>query len=339
MMKNGKQKIAPAGRLVMGLTVLVIWLWPVLPWHTMVVKETGSQAIGGLLPRQAERVKRTGRLAQAALTEASGMAASTLQPDLFWYVNDSGGRPLLFAGDSAGRDLGQVFLVGAENRDWEDLAAFRQEGRSYLLIADVGDNRRRRHFYRLYVVAEPDLRMTQAKVAWSIDFVYPDGPHDCEAVAVDTRQGLVLLLTKRDRPPLLFSLPLATGESETPVTAELLGGVPNLPGPSSSDLLKRFGQYRSQPTAMDISRDGRMAAVLTYKDAYLFSKKRSQTWAEAFVRQPVTLPLPLPEDNPGLEQREAACLDAGGRHLYVTSEGRGATILQVSLETGPAPDP
>src|SRR5690606_35887206 len=100
-------------------------------------------------------------------------------------------------------------VEGAENTDWEDLAAFRFEGRDWLLVADTGDNGGLRRTLQLHVFEEP-ARVADGvlRPAWTIVFRWPDGPRDCEAVAVDPVRGEVLLVSKRRQPPELFALPL-----------------------------------------------------------------------------------------------------------------------------------
>ena len=83
-----------------------------------------------------------------------------------------------------------------------------------ILIADVGDNVQRHERHTLYVVEDSRLdggrlqRSAVTIVAWRIDFSYSDHNHDAEGVAVDPLEKRVLILTKRNDPPLLFALPL-----------------------------------------------------------------------------------------------------------------------------------
>lgn len=289
-------------------------------------------------PAMADAVLTSGRLANPLLGEASGIAASRYKEDLLWVINDSGNGPYLYAIDKDGRDLGRVQVTGASNVDWEDLAAFDLAGRSYLLIADVGDNRQSIRQHTLYVVPEPRRTPLEEgaglSIAWRIDFIYPDRPHDCEAVAVDAARKSVLLLTKRDKPPMIFSLPLRPADSKALSKARFLTTLENIPAPTRQDLKQRYGRYRSYPTALDVDSRGRAAVVLTYKDAYLFQRRPLQTWGSAFKQTPLTIRLPLPEEDPGLPQREALCFSRSGDSLFITSEGARARLLQISRPTG-----
>lgn len=286
------------------------------------------------LGRHSPRVESVGRLEDRSIDEASGMAASTIADNLLWIINDSGGQPVLYAVDAQGHARGSVFIEGARNRDWEDLAAYTLDGVSRLLVADVGDNHRSRDSYELLVVSEPHPeRLNGGRLSVPVErrivFRYGDGAHDCEAVAVDVPRKRILLLTKRDRPPLLYELPLEPLRSKDLVVAEKIAAVDTIPPPTAADLLFPYGDQRSSPTALDIDAKAERAIVLTYKHAYLYTRHAGQGWPAVFGRTPETLPLPLPEKTPRLRQRETICFSRDGRSAYVTSEGRHAGFFEI----------
>ncbi|MDX2411858.1 MAG: hypothetical protein QNK16_06705, partial [Woeseiaceae bacterium] len=138
-----------------------------------------------------------GRLKTKALNEASGIVRSHRQDDVYWLVNDSG-KPRLYAIDSTGRNLGHVKVDGAKNVDWEDIASFTLDGKAYLLVADIGDNERKRRDVTIYVVEEPEPGQGEAEIAWSFDFSYPKGPRDAESLSVDIDNERILVLSKRE---------------------------------------------------------------------------------------------------------------------------------------------
>lgn len=292
-------------------------------------------APGSVIPPPTKFVAaESGHLQAAELGEASGLAVSRRHPDLLWALNDSGNKPILFALDASGADLGQVTLVGTNNRDWEDLATFTWRGEPWLLVADIGDNRSQRDRVVLHALPEPQANDQgcfggEVQPAWSLTFTYPDGPHDCEAVAVDETTGRILLLSKRSNPPMLYSLPLGPPSGGQPQMATVIGPVPTIPPPSSFDLLLPYGQCRSQPTSMDLSADGRELLVLTYRHAYLFCRAPCQEWAPVITESPLVIELP---DLFTLAQREAACFSADGQSLFVTGEGAGAALLRLERQ-------
>ncbi|WP_372680021.1 hypothetical protein [Desulfosarcina sp.] len=276
-----------------------------------------------------------GRIESDRLVECSGMDASLIADDLLWAVNDSGNGPFICALGLDGSDRGSVRVAGAKNRDWEDMDTFVWQGRPMILIADVGDNNRRREQYTLYVVEEPgpgsDLVRHSGTVdlAWRIDFSYPDGKYDAEGVAVDAAAGEVLIVTKRDKPPLLFAVPLSATGAGSAVTARRVGAIERIPPPSNQDRRHVFGAYYSQPTALDISPDGRKMVVLTYQHAYLFSRMFRESWASAVKERPAMIRLPSPHDGRLLRQREAICFSPDGMSLLVTSEGDRPGIFEL----------
>ena len=285
--------------------------------------------------RQTGKSRRIGSLACDRLVECSGIDTSMIRDDLLWAINDSGDGPYLYALGIDGRDRGQVKIIGAVNRDWEDLATFKWRNRPMILVADVGDNRQRYGLYRLYVVEEPVFSgetissAADAKVAWTVTFRYPDRNHDAEAVGVDPINGQILVLTKRDTPPLLFSLPLKPENLAQPVVAKRVAAMDRIPAPTSDDLLYPYGQYRCLPTAMDLSPDGLKMVILTYKHAYLFDRTGGDTWQS--IPSPTVIPLPLPQDTPGFSQREAGCFSQTTEGLFITAEALHAAIYHSDI--------
>ena len=266
------------------------------------------------------------------MREASGLAPSRRRPDLLWILNDSRNPPVLYAVTTGGVSVCDLRIAGVQNVDWEDLASFERDGVAYLLVADVGDNGAKRTNCALHVVAEPDLSAAgaaaTATVAWSVPLVFEDGPRDCEAVAVDGAEGRVLMLSKRTRPPVLYSVALdAPAPGAGPAVARRLTAVNSLPPPTAQDLATPGGSYASQSTAMDLSADGRALAVLTYKNAYYYRRLPGQSWAEALARPP--LPVVLPDMAlPLLSGREALCFTAAG-DLVVTREGSNPPLCRL----------
>lgn len=275
-----------------------------------------------------------GNLADETIAEASGMAASRRRGDLLWVINDSGNGPLLHAVGLNGANLGRVRILNARNRDWEDLAAFVYDGRPYLLIADCGDNESRRKSCFIYVVEEPPVgpnglyKELSVPLKERIEYIYGDGPRDCEGVAVDADNRRILLLTKRNVPPVVYTLPLFSSAKEGLQVAHSLGTVNGIPAPDAEDMKEDpiFGRFRSQPTAMDISPDGKRIAVLTYKRPYLFSRHEGEDWSRVFGKPPIALPMPR------LNQAEAMCFSADGSSLFVTSEKRPAPLYRLDIK-------
>lgn len=279
-----------------------------------------------------------GKLEDDRLVECSGLDRSNLSGDILWAINDGGNGPYLYALGHDGRHRGRLLVKGAQNRDWEGLDTFVWRGRAMILIADFGDNQRRHKTHTLYFVEEPRLAGESfpadatVDLAGTVAFSYPEnGRFDAEGVATDPVAGKILVLTKRHDPPILFELPLPATWSHETIVARKIAAVAKIPPPSIEDQSFRYGKYRSQPTALDFSDDGRLAAVLTYKHAYLFRRHENAGWSTVMATVPDPIHLPLPQEFPQLRQREAICFSDDNRELIVTSEGMGAAIYRVSL--------
>lgn len=282
--------------------------------------------------KQVDSVQRTtvvGTLQNHNIDEASGLARSQRHPDVFWAINDDGPSEL-FAFDSTGRDLGRVKISHASNRDWEDIASFTLDGVAYLLIADTGDNDGERKDVRLYVVEEPKPGKSKVDVAWRFDFKYPEGARDAEAVAVDVENQQVLVLTKRDIPVLLYSVPLVP-DSKKRQSATRLGAVNSLPRPTRSEIefAPKTDNWHWQPTSMDISADGTKAVVLTYGGVYLYERGPDQSWLAALQQQPVVI------SRTHNRQAEAAAFNASGDAIFITLEQRNAPLFRLGLDGVP----
>ena len=291
------------------------------------------------LERAPFTARRVGTLRAKSLREVSGMAASRRVDDLLWVHNDSGAKAIVHAIDQNGAERARVTARGATSKDWEDMAAFEWQGKPMLVVADIGDNDALRSVVWLHMFVEPDLadlsgdalHNVETDLEWSVPFRFPGGAADCESIAVDEEAAEVLLLTKRENPPRLFSVPLAP-EGALPGRgkvrdATFLGVVDTIPRPPASDILADpvFGAYGSQPTAMDLS--GRELVVLTYRHGYRYERTGDESWADALGRPPQIILLPR------MKQPESLAFDRTGSHLFVTSERRNAPLYRVERAT------
>jgi len=255
------------------------------------------------------------KLANAEIYESSGLACGRRNRNVFWTHNDSGGGRYIFAFNSKGEDLATYRLQGAINRDWEDMASCTLDGRSFLLIGDIGDNSEWRDDCTIYVVPEPPVSpkkrgvQGEVRVAMAIDFRYEDGPHNCEALAIDPTTRTILIVTKSPRAKCrVYALPLPRRASRDVLVARAIAA-PKVPA----------------ATAMDISPDGLRAVILTYANAYEYTRRPGEKWSAAFSRQPRILRMPP------RRQGESICYGPDGKTIYLTSEGAPAPLLEVPI--------
>jgi hypothetical protein len=262
--------------------------------------------------------KQLARLADRSINESSGLAVSRRNKGIFWTHNDSGGTARIYAIDADGNTCATFTLIGAKNRDWEDIAAYELDGTPYLVVADIGDNGKRRSVYVLYIVEEPEVdarrRNVQEKLRLSqlILFKYPDGSQDGEGMAVAPHSKTIFVATRNYRPRCdVYSLPLPEKQPGKGLTATHVARLKITVG-----------------NAMDISPDGRRAVIGTYHDAYEFTRRGAETWADAMKRKPRKLSMPK------RRKGEAIAYGTDGKTLYLTSEGTGAPLWMVPAKNG-----
>ena len=226
----------------------------------------------------------TGRVDTPAATELSGLVATGR--DTLWAHNDSGDSARLFELGTDGRLRREVPLPGAENVDWEDIAA---RGDT-LYVGDIGDNDAERAGIVVQRVRE------SGEAAGRLDLRYADRPHDAETLLVDPSDGTLAVVTKS------FG-----GENRLYVAqgSTLRRGplVPVSPGEAV--------------TAGDISADGRTIVLRTYDRALVWSRDPRESLPNALAREPCAAGVDLAGEGQG----EALALARDGRSFFTVAEG------------------
>ena len=272
-----------------------------------------------------------GKLEDSNIREASGLARSQRQDNVFWVINDNGAKEWVHAINPRGKRLGEFDLKKSDNVDWEDLASFSIDGKPYLLVADIGDNDAKYKTRTLYVVEEPvAARNEKARVAWRVKFRYPDGPRDAESAAVDIENQRALLLTKRDIPPVLYEVPLQPDDDKK-ITAKWLGTIRSLPPPSRQDVefAPKTKDWHWQPVGMDISADNLAAVILTYRAVYYYTRQPEQDWFDALNTRPVRVSLG------NFKNAEAIAFGNDTRTVVVTGENKHSRVLLIDFSGAP----
>lgn len=278
-------------------------------------------------------IERSGWLAADSLLEASGLQASHSRKGDFFVHNDDG-RPLIYAIDETGADLGAVSIVPAKNKDWEDITSIPVQGGRWIVVGDIGDNWARRKSIKLYFAEEPrtgknDRYDGELDLKHWLTLTYPDGPRDCESMAYDPTGNQILFLSKRDKPPRLYALDLETALNNNEAELKFLGPTSALRPPTPRDRAQWGGRtdWISQPTGFDISSDGNQAIVVTYRSLYRYHRKPGEDWISAMQREPEEVV------GPPAVQNEAVAYSVDGKAIYVTTEKRPAPVHRVEFNT------
>jgi hypothetical protein len=247
------------------------------------------------------------------LVELSGLA---VVGDGIWAMADGGRRVELHRLDPGTCAVVESRTAKVDPYDAEDLAVGPDGS---LWVGDTGDNEQRRSTVALIVVparGEPELhRLT-----------YPDGPHDAEALLVDAR-GVPTVVTKSVGAAGIYQPegPL-DGVGPTPLVH-----VGDLALPSSTTTGGPIGGLGSRTvTGGAMTADGRVVALRTYTDAWLFAVPDGGTVADALRTAPVQVPLPDEPQGEAVAFEPDGTLLSGSETRVVPGELRavpGATAL------------
>lgn len=230
------------------------------------------------------------------INEASGIVTSNYNNGMIWSHNDGGnGSELFLMNAKNGEMKAKYHLEQSPNLDWEDVSISFSHNFSYTYIADIGDNFQMRNYYSLYCFEEPVYdslpdanRTIQPK---KIDFRYPDGSKNAEAIFVDPKTGDIIIATKGHSSSNIYrvsfsQLNTATGQ----IVVEKLGDLP-------------IGSI----TGGDMSSDGNWLALRTYSDILFWSRDDNETISEMLDKAPQKLPYNQKEP-----QGEAFCWGDNG---------------------------
>lgn len=254
-------------------------------------------------------------LVDPRLDEVSGLAVTPAGPAV---VNDSGNATVVhtLAPDCSAASTRRVGVTG---RDVEDLA---RSADGTLWLADIGDNDRRRSSIAL-------IRVPVRGAASVHRLTYPDGPHDAETLLLPA-DGRPVIVTKdlggrsgvytTDAPP--------AGTAPTP-----LRRAGELVVPLSSTQGGPIGPFgRGLFTGGALSADGRVAAVRTYTDAWLYpvAGGTADDVVAGLRGAPVGVPLP------GEPQGEAIAFTADGTLLSAGESGDSGATASVRAVPGAA---
>jgi hypothetical protein len=266
------------------------------------------------------------KLQDDKINESSGLtlATQTKAARWLWTHNDGNHAAELFLINDSGETLSRLELSDLHVTDSEDLSSFDWQGTRYLLLADTGDNDLARKTLQFIVIKQPNLDRERFKKklkldddsdAWTVTFQFEDGPRNCEAIAVDVQQQVVLLINKeRHSACSVYQLPLA----------DVLN--------RDSKLLtaKKLTELKL-PTilGMAIRPDGGQLVALGREQLFVFDRQQDsqskgwEPWLNAFQRGPATV------NKPEQKQAEAVTYDTDGRSLLLSSEGVNEPIWRI----------
>ncbi|MFY9226498.1 MAG: hypothetical protein WAQ98_27735 [Blastocatellia bacterium] len=273
-----------------------------------------------------------GNLADLDVNESSGVIASRLNPKQYWTHNDSGDGPFIYAFDRKGKKQGVWRVNKAKAFDWEDIAIGPgpKKNKSYLYLADIGDNFRAREEIIIYQFLEPKISASDANTPKSsarmtkksniIKLKYPDGKYDAEVLLIHPKTGDLYIVTK-----------IAAPTSEKTETARVYKATPPFSLNSTTTLsfiaelpLPTPVTFFNRLTGGDISPDGQRIILCDYQRAYELCLPNGESNFDNIWKQALS----LVEINLRF-QGEAICYNLDGKSILTTSEGRDSPIAEI----------
>jgi hypothetical protein len=268
--------------------------------------------------------KVTGHIQDKAVEESSGVAASRCAPDVYWTHNDSGDEAFIYAFNLKGEKLGTWRVPGAQNDDWEDIAASKdKDGKCYLFIGDIGNNRHDRGQMTIYRVPEPQIgpgdkdasrqNMIFTEPAQPIQIKDANFKEDAETLMVHPVTGDIYILGKSyKQKSAIYKLAAPYQTDEKNNTLQLLGpfSVPAIPDGTI--------------TGGDISPDGKRVIVCDYFSAYeLLLPDGAKNFDDIWKQKPLIVDLGPRKTG------EAVGYSADGKFLVATTEGKNPPVIVV----------
>ncbi|MES2377752.1 MAG: hypothetical protein V4553_14295 [Bacteroidota bacterium] len=261
----------------------------------------------------AHQIVVSGTLQDKRMNEISGIAASGIAKDTYYVHNDSGDTSRFFAISPAGKLISTIYYKGTPTAlqgvfDCEDIAVGPgpDAKKSYVYIADIGDNGAARKHITIYRIAEQASLLKDSNVnttATPLHLKYPDGPKDAEAMMIDPQQKLIYIVSKRSDTVRVYTTPLAFKANDT-VTMTYRAKL----------FFKGFKPFK-WITAADISKDGKQVLVKSYEKVYYWKRDGAEPIWKTLQRKP---------EEPNYQQEkqgEAIGFAADGKGYYTISEG------------------
>ena len=264
-----------------------------------------------------------GKIASDEIKESSGIAASGCQANVFWTHNDSGDDAFIFAINAKGEKLATYKVAGAKNRDWEDIAAFKDaKGACFLYVGDIGNNERTQSEQKIYRVKEPKISAADksssrknpnlTESAETIKFEYPEMRHDAETLLVHPQTGDIYVLSKSfSQSAGVYKLAANFDSNKTNTLVKVADvAVPAVP----NGLL----------TGGDISPDGTRVVLCDYFNGYEITLPKGAKNFDEIWKQTVQI-----IDLGAREQGEAIAYAPDGKSVFATSEKKNQPFVQV----------
>ena len=265
-------------------------------------------AVPGVYDAQFSSDPTVAPVAPGQIDEASGIVDSRSQPGNVWIEQDSGSPAELALLGYDGVVKGKISVPGVSNRDWEELSIGPgpKDGTNYIYVGEIGDNNANHEISQIYRFPEPASLQTPITQIERINFRYPDGPRDAEAMFVDPSSKDIYIISKREEKVHLYSLPYPQDVNQVTVA-------------------KAYGELPiTFVTGAAISPDGAEMLVRTYTQVYYYKRDSGQSISDA-LQFGNTRQLTIRAEPQG----EAVCFEKDNKGFFTISERASASSVNL----------
>lgn len=236
------------------------------------------------------------------LNELSGII-NAKQSSYFWVHNDSGDGARVYLIDKKCTLLCTYELESTDVKDCEDIARVIIKGKSFLILADIGDNKAIRKNIKLHIFPEPTyqegdtLIHISKKAVRTVTLRYKNGPRDAEALFVDPVDLQLYIISKRDFQSTVYK---ATVFNNVKKNFSVLTPVLTLPF--------------TFVTSANISSTGSAILIKNLTQIFYWIRNRTESIEQVLSRKPVLIPYQVEP------QGEAISFGVNGEGFYTISE-------------------
>lgn len=243
-------------------------------------------------------------IANQSYGELSGIAASQKSEGIFYMQEDNNSRNVYLTNKN-GDDLGKITLDNAGSSNWEDIAVGPgpEPGKTYVYVADIGDNNAKASFVSIYRFEEPEIvnpnATTQVNITNfdRINLSYSKGSADAETFMVDPLTKSIFILTKQNYKSYVYQAKYP--QSTTSTTKMDVLAILNL------DLL----------TAGDISSDGSEILLRNKSQIWYWKRDAGQNIVQTLLKSPQDAPYAANE-----KQGEGICFTSNSNGYLTNTE-------------------
>ena len=259
--------------------------------------------------------KIVGKIENKTIKEASGLVESIENPSGLWTHNDGGDGPFLYLISSFdAKILKKISLVGIKNEDWEDLAigpSILEDTSTYIYLGDIGDNKKNKtikkiHFFREPKIKDFDNELIEINDIKTISFYSEKKIENFETLMIDPNSRELFLIAKnKKKKQNIYKINTENIEIDEIQKAKKY-------------LTLNLKNLKGEITGGEISRNGQKCLIKTYKNVFLWERKKDEKWKNIWSQAPKILKY-IPES-----QGEAICWSNDENAYFTLSENENS---------------